>query len=66
MSGKLTKKEMIEEFASQWDKVKDGVVTIEDFAEFYADINAIVVSDEHFENIIRKTWNIPEHKPIKT
>jgi len=56
---------MMREFAEQWYKVKDGVVTLEDFAEFYADANALIASDDHFENVIRKTWNIPEHKPVK-
>lgn len=38
--------------------VKDGLVTMEEFTNYYANISASIESDEHFETMIRNAWHI--------
>jgi len=57
----MTKKEILEEFMSQWDKIKkDKIVTLEEFEDYYTDISASVDRDDYFELMVRNAWKIPE------
>jgi len=58
LSGQKTEKEALEEFASQWDKDHSGIVTPEEFAEYYRDVSASIDDDDYFELMMRNAWHI--------
>jgi len=37
---------------------KDGIVTIEEFEDYYKDISASIDNDDYFELMIRNAWHI--------
>ena len=46
-------------FASQWDGgEKDGIITKEEFSEYYANVGAGIENDSYFELMIRNAWHI--------
>ena len=58
-AGKITKKQAYEEFMSQWDRLeKDGIVTREEFEDYYKGISASIDDDTYFELMIRNAWRI--------
>lgn len=53
-SGTKSKAEILKEFMSVWEThKKDGVVTIEEFEDYYKDISASIDDDDYFELMIR-------------
>ena len=40
----------------QWDTVKDEVVTLQDFEDYYTDISPSIDRDDHFETLLKNTW----------
>ena len=57
--GKKTEKEALLEFMGQWEGGdKDGVVTYEEFEDYYKEISAGIDDDEYFELMIRNAWRI--------
>eukprot|EP00947_MAST-08B_sp_MAST-8B-sp1_P005632 g5632.t1 len=57
--GKKTEDEALLEFMSQWDTVdKDGIVTREEFEEYYANVSASIDDDDYFELMMRNAWHI--------
>lgn len=58
-SGRKTEEEVMLEFMQVWEThKKDGIVTIEEFEDYYKDISASVDSDDYFELMIRNAWHI--------
>jgi Ca2+-binding EF-hand superfamily protein len=58
-AGKITRRQAMEEFMSQWDRTnKDGLVTLEEFEDYYKDISASIDGDDYFELMIRNAWRI--------
>jgi len=58
-SGHKTKDEILLEFMGVWEThKKDGIVTIEEFEDYYKDISASVDDDDYFELMIRNAWHI--------
>lgn len=58
-SGRKTGEEILREFMSVWEThKKDGIVTIEEFEDYYKDISASIDSDDYFELMIRNAWHI--------
>jgi calcyphosin len=58
-SGRKTKEEIMREFMGVWETHKmDGIVTIEEFEDYYKDISASIDSDDYFELMIRNAWHI--------
>ena len=58
-SGEKSKKEILEEFLSQWDTItKDGKVTRDEFYTYYGDLSASIDDDTYFELMIRNAWQI--------
>jgi hypothetical protein len=42
-----------------WEKHKaDGIVTIEEFEDYYKDISSSIDRDDYFELMIRNAWHI--------
>lgn len=59
-SGRKTEEEVLREFMQVWEThKKDGIVTIEEFEDYYKDISASIDSDDYFELMIRNAWHIP-------
>lgn len=47
------------EFMRLWDtQVADGIVTFDEFAEFFSDVSASVESDEIFAEIVKNPWRL--------
>lgn len=58
-SGRKTKEDVLKEFMKVWETHKaDGIVTIEEFEDYYKDISASIDSDDYFELMIRNAWHI--------
>lgn len=57
--GKKSKQAILEEFMSQWDTIKkDGIVTPDEWLDYYADVSASIDDDDYFELMIRNAWHI--------
>lgn len=53
-SGRKTKEEVLREFMTVWEtRKRDGIVTIEEFVDYYKDISASIDNDDYFELMIR-------------
>lgn len=49
----------MEEFMSVWDtQKKDGIVTFDEFVDYYKDISASIDNDDYFELMIWNAWHI--------
>ena len=60
IGGRKTEKEIISEFMQVWEThKKDGIVTVEEFEDYYKDISASIDEDDYFELMIRNAWHIP-------
>ncbi len=60
ISGRKTEKEIMLEFMQVWEThKKDGIVTLEEFEDYYKDISASIDGDNYFELMIRNAWHIP-------
>ena len=58
-SGRKTKEEVILEFMSIWETHrKDGIVTKEEFEDYYKDVSCSIDGDDYFELMIRNAWHI--------
>jgi calcyphosin len=60
LAGKRTADDILREFLDTFDVggVKDGVVTFEEFENYYANLSASIDSDDYFELMIRNAWHI--------
>ena len=58
-SGKKTAQEVLRDFMTVWEThKKDGIVTIEEFEDYYKDISASIDDDDYFELMIRNAWHM--------
>lgn len=56
---KATEEEVMISFMGQWDTLeKDGVVTFDEFLEYYKDVSCSIDEDDYFELMIRNAWHI--------
>ncbi len=59
IGGRKTEKEILEDFMGVWEThKKDGIVTMEEFEDYYKDISASIDGDDYFELMIRNAWHI--------
>jgi len=59
LTKKLTEEEVMIGFMGQWDTLeKDGVVTFDEFIEYYKDVSCSVDEDDYFELMIRNAWQL--------
>lgn len=57
--GVKSNEDILLNFMSVWETHKrDGVVTLEEFDDYYTDISAGIDSDDYFELMIRNAWRI--------
>jgi len=54
--GVKSAEEAAKEFMSMWETTADGMVTKEEFVEYYNDLSAEIDSDEEFETILQAAW----------
>ena len=58
-SGKKSADQILQEFMGQWDTInRDGIVTLEEFCDYYKDVSASIDRDDEFELMIRNAWHI--------
>jgi calcyphosin len=54
VSGKITPDEALLQFLDQWDtREKDGIVSFDEFVEYYNDVSASIDDDDYFELMMR-------------
>lgn len=56
-----TEKEILQEFMLNFEKgskEQDGIVTLEEFENYYANISASIDTDDYFELMMRNAWHI--------
>jgi hypothetical protein len=59
VAGKKTIKEAAREFMKQWDRQNsDGIVSYDEFEDYYKELSASIDGDDYFELMIRNAWRI--------
>ena len=59
IEGRKTKEEILSEFLNQFDGPRgnnDGVITKEEFFDYYTDLSMSTPSDEYFVRMMESTW----------
>lgn len=65
ISGEKTKEEVLTEFLQTFESKsqnKDGIITRDEFREYYNDMSVEIDNDAYFEDMVRKAWNMEERK----
>merc|ERR1719198_50534 len=58
-SGKISQEAALKTLLEQWDMYeRDGIITIEDFLEYYHDLGSCIDDDLHFEWMLKSAWQI--------
>lgn len=63
IEGTKSKLEILEDFLNSFDGVKgnnDGIITKEEWHEYYTDLSVSIPSDDYFVQMMESTWNICE------
>ena len=63
IAGKKTKQEILNEFLNNFEGPKgnkDGIITKEEFTDYYTDLSMSIPSDEYFVGLIESVWMIVE------
>lgn len=59
VSGRKDPKEVYMEFMKQWDtQVADGIVTFDEFLDYFTYISASIDSDQYFAEMMKFAWKI--------
>ena len=62
LEGRKTERQILEEFLATFEmalsEVPDGIVTPEEFLEYYTAISASIDNEDYFEQMINSSWNI--------
>ena len=59
LDGSITEDEALAEVLATYEQgVSDGVITFQEFLEYYRDVSAGVDDDDYFELMIRNAWHI--------
>ena len=65
LEGRKSKDEILMEFLNNFDGPRgnnDGVVTWEEFYDYYSDLSMSTPSDEYFVKMMESTWQCPENE----
>ena len=58
-AGKMTPRQALEKFMGQWDdRNHDGVISRDEFYDYYKNVGGGIESDKYFELMIRNAWHI--------
>ncbi len=66
VAGKSTEAKVLSDFLQTFEGVagnRDGVITIEEFKDYYADIGAGVPNDDFFVEMMESCWMVTESGP---
>ena len=69
LEGKKTKNEILTEFLNNFDGARgnnDGVVTWNEFYDYYSDLSMSTPSDEYFVRMMESSWQIAENEDAET
>lgn len=62
LEGRKTERQVLEEFLATFEMAlsdkPDGIVTEEEFLEYYSSISASIDNEDYFEQMINSSWNI--------
>lgn len=59
IQGKKQPKEVYLDFMKMWDtQVADGVITFEEFLDYFKDISASIDRDDYFALMMKNSWKI--------
>ena len=64
LEGKKTKDEILAEFLNNFDGARgnnDGILTWEEFYDYYSDLSMSTPSDEYFVRMMESSWQVPEN-----
>jgi Ca2+-binding EF-hand superfamily protein len=65
LEGRKTRDEILTDFLSNFEGAKgnsDGVVTKQEFVDYYTDLSMSTPSDEYFVRMMESTWQVPEEE----
>ncbi len=63
IEGRKSREQILTDFLSNFEGVKgnkDGIVTTEEFFDYYTDLSMSTPSDEYFVRMMESTWQMPE------
>ena len=69
LEGRKTRDELLNEFLQNFEGKRsdhNGVVTWEEFVDYYSDLSMSTPSDEYFCKMMESTWQIPENDDDET
>ncbi|XP_033760508.1 calcyphosin-like protein [Pecten maximus] len=60
VSGEWSEAQCLREFLDSFDSEtnKDGLVTSDEFVDYYSGVSAFIDSDQYFEEMMRKCWQL--------
>jgi Ca2+-binding EF-hand superfamily protein len=59
LQGRRDPKDLYMDFMKQWDtQVADGIVTFEEFLDYFSDVSASIDSDEYFAAMMKSAWKL--------
>jgi len=67
LEGRKTERQILEEFLATFEMalsgVADGIVTLDEFLEYYTSISASIDNEDYFEQMMNSSWNINDDAP---
>lgn len=62
LEGRKTERQVLDEFLATFEMalsgVADGIVTEEEFLEYYSSVSASIDNEDYFEQMMNSSWNI--------
>lgn len=59
LNGRRSQEQVFFEFMSMWETQKrDGIISFDEFCDYYADISAGIESDEYFTSMMTSAWKL--------
>ena len=65
LEGRKTREEILQDFLNNFDGARgnnDGVVTRQEWDDYYTDLSMSTPSDEYFVRMMESTWQVPEEE----
>lgn len=65
LEGRKTRDEILQDFLNNFDGARgnnDGVVTRQEWDDYYTDLSMSTPSDEYFVRMMESTWQVPEEE----
>lgn len=63
--GKKTREDILKEFLDNFEGArgnKDGIITKEEFVDYYTDLSLMISSDDYFVEMMESVWTIAENE----